>query len=63
MRKALRKRIRRSQDGLNIAADVNAVVASGTGGREGSTEASSRQRIRIVQRDGRSTVAEHHDHE
>ena len=31
MRKVIRKRIRRSEDGLNIAADVDATIAINTG--------------------------------
>jgi hypothetical protein len=51
---AIRKRIRRSGDGVNVVGDVNAAVTGRVG--EGSTSGSrvvSRQRI--VQRNGETT--------
>jgi len=48
------KRIRRSGAGRQIAADVHVVIATGTGG--GEVRASSRRRVRIVQRNGRTEV-------
>ena len=47
MRKIIHKLIRYSRDGVNVAADVNAVLA--TGGR-----ASVRSRSRGVQRNGQT---------
>ena len=47
MRKIIHKLIRYRYDGINVAADVNAVVA--TGGR-----ASVRSRSRVVQRNGQT---------
>ncbi len=53
MKRVITGRIRRSRAGLQVAADVNAVVVSGRGGT-----ASVRQHVRIVQRDGRTEVDE-----
>jgi high-affinity K+ transport system ATPase subunit B len=55
MRKIVQKRIRRSGKGVNVVADVNAVVATSTGG---ATSAGKRQSISIVQRNGRTEVTE-----
>jgi hypothetical protein len=51
MRKVFNRRIRRRSAGVDVAADVNAVVAvnTGEGGQEG---VSSKSRTRIVQRSG-----------
>jgi hypothetical protein len=57
MHKIIHKLIRYSRDGVNVAADVNAVLA--TGGR-----ASVRSRSRVVQRNGRTwTESEVEDRE
>ena len=48
----IRRRIRHSQDGVNVVADVNAVVAGTVNEPGQTTSVSSRQRI--VQRDGRT---------
>jgi len=53
----VRKRIRRSVDGVNLVADVNAVVATSSATNVG-TGATSRQSVRIVQKDGRTEVTE-----
>jgi hypothetical protein len=45
MKKVIRKTIRRKRDGLDLAADVNAVIAVNHGEEGGSTSASSTQRI------------------
>ena len=52
--KAIRKRIRRSEDGINVVGDVNAAVSGkvGEGGTSGSRVVS---RQRIVQRNGETT--------
>lgn len=52
VRKIVQRRIRRQRDGVDVAADVNAVVATNTGGGGGRTTASSRQRVQVVQRKG-----------
>lgn len=56
MRRTLHRRIRRSAGGLNLVADVNAVVASGTAPAGDANVVSSRQRVRIVQRNRRATT-------
>ncbi|HTJ76420.1 MAG TPA: hypothetical protein VL337_13775 [Acidimicrobiales bacterium] len=56
MGKIVQKRVRRSGKGVNVVADVNAVVATSTGG--GATSATKRQSISIVQRNGRAVVRE-----
>ncbi len=48
----IRRRIRHSQDGVNVVADVNAVVAGTVNEPGQTTSVSSRQRI--VQRNGRT---------
>ena len=48
----IRRRIRHSKDGVNVVADVNAVVAGTVNEPGQKTSVSSRQRI--VQRDGRT---------
>ena len=48
----IRRRVRHSQDGVNVVADVNAVVAGSVNEPGQTTSVSSRQRI--VQRDGRT---------
>ena len=51
MKRVLRKRIRRSVSGVQVVADVNAVLVTGP---EGS--ASADQHVRVVQRNGRTVV-------
>jgi hypothetical protein len=51
MRKILHKLIRYSRDGVNLSADLNAVVSTG---EEGVSSTSVRSRNRIVQRNGRT---------
>ena len=58
MRKVVQKRIRHSGDGINLVADVNAVVATTVAKAGGETGASRRQSLRIVQRGGRTDVTE-----
>jgi hypothetical protein len=57
MRKVVRQRIRRTEEGCNIASDVNAVVVSETNRPGKTTIASARQRVRVVQRNRRSPVS------
>ncbi len=52
MSEIIRRRIRHSKDGVNIAADINAVVAGTVGEPGKTTSVSSRQTI--VQRNGRT---------
>jgi hypothetical protein len=47
-----RKRPRRTVRNLNVASDVNAVITT----RTGTGTSSSRQTVRIVQRDGKTVV-------
>ena len=63
MKKLVRRRVRHRSGGVDVVADVNAVVAS-TSAEPGSTARStSRSRVRVVQRpDGSEFVEEsHHD--
>jgi len=60
MRKVVNKRIRRSGDGVNVVADVNAVVAATVGTSGGVTAKTSRQSVSIVQRNGRTEITEEH---
>lgn len=55
MRKVIRKQIRRSDAGIDIAADVNAVIATGEGEKT-HTSVSSKQRV--VQRSERKRTQE-----
>jgi hypothetical protein len=52
-RKVISKRIRRQEDGVQIAGDVNAVVSANVGKRGSSSHVSSKQRSRVVQRSGK----------
>jgi hypothetical protein len=58
MGKIVQKRIRRSGKGVNVVADVNAVVATSTGEPGGTAAATKRQSISIVQRNRKTEVTE-----
>jgi hypothetical protein len=58
VRKVVQKKIRRSGNGVNIAADVNAVVATSTGKSGGGAAVSRRQSVRVVQKNGHTEVTE-----
>jgi len=60
VRKVIRKRVRRQGDGVNLVADVNAVVATNVGRKDGSSGVTSRQSVSIVQRNGHTEVTEEH---
>jgi precorrin isomerase len=51
---SIRRRIRHSRDGVNVVADVNAVVAGNVNEPGRKTSVSSRQTV--VQRSGRTTT-------
>ena len=51
-RKIISKRIRRDAEGVQIAGDVNAVVSANVGERSSSSQVSSKQQSRVVQRSG-----------
>jgi hypothetical protein len=51
-RKLISKRIRRQEDGIQIAGDVNAAVSANVGERGSSSHLSSKQTARVVQRSG-----------
>jgi hypothetical protein len=53
-RRIFSKRIRREEDGVQIAGDINAVVSANVGQRRSSTKVSSSQSSRVVQRSGKS---------
>jgi hypothetical protein len=50
LRKIISKRIRRDEHGVQVAGDVNAVVAANVGERGSATHVSSKQSTRVVQR-------------
>jgi hypothetical protein len=60
MGKIVQRRIRRQGKGTNQVADINAAVATNRAkdGDDADTATSTRQRLRIVQRGGRTTVSE-----
>jgi hypothetical protein len=59
IRKVINRRLRREGGGMNVAADVNAVVSANVGEPGGSvSRTSSRQRTRVVQRSGKTVVSE-----
>ena len=58
-RKIISRRIRHDADGVNLAADVNAVVATNVNESAGSAHVSSKQRI--VQKNGKTYVSETHN--
>jgi hypothetical protein len=60
VRKVIRKRIRRKEGGVDLAADIDAVIATNVG-ESGSSEARSESHQRIVQRSGRSKANEADD--
>lgn len=53
--KVIRKRIRESSKGVNVAGDVNAVISANVGERGRTTHTSSSSKQRIVQRSGSQT--------
>ena len=55
VRKVLRKHLRRAGAGVDVAGDLNAVVAANVN-EPGTSRVSSRQRTRIVQRGGHTEV-------
>jgi hypothetical protein len=62
IRKVINKRLRREGDGMNVAADINAVVSANVGEPGGSvSQTSSRRRTRVVQRSGKtvSSASQH----
>jgi hypothetical protein len=54
----IRRRIRKSSDGVDFAGDINAAIAANVGERGTSTHAQSSSSQRIVQRSGRTHVSE-----
>ena len=60
IRKVVRKTIDEHDDGVDVVGGVNAAISANVGEKGGTTSrVSSRQRIRIVQRGGRTEV--HHE--
>ncbi|MCA1824282.1 MAG: hypothetical protein ABR520_09365 [Mycobacteriales bacterium] len=57
MRKVVRKQIRRSQPGLDVAADINAVLSTNVGGAGEKSVTSSQQSVQVHQRSSSSTGA------
>ena len=58
LRKVINKRIRHAANGLNVLADVDAVIAANTRKRGSTSHVSSRRTTRVVQRGGRTEVFE-----
>ena len=56
--KIIRRRIRKSSDGVNFAGDINAAIAANVGERGTSTHAHTSSSQRIVQRSGRTHVSD-----
>jgi hypothetical protein len=52
----VKKVIRYDKDGIHVLGSVNAAVVGNEGGAD--THVSSRQRVRIVQRDGETVVSD-----
>lgn len=57
----MKKVIRYDKDGIHVLGSVNAAVVGSEGGK--GTHVSSRQRVRIVQRDGETVVSEERSEE
>jgi hypothetical protein len=55
VRKVIRRRIRRQEGGVNVAADVDAVVSINTGEAGQTSSTRVRSRRRIIQRSGGTT--------
>jgi hypothetical protein len=62
VRKVFKRRIRRQEDGVNLAADIDAVVSVNTGESGKTSVTRSQSRSRIVQRSG-SPVKREKGHE
>jgi hypothetical protein len=56
VRKIINRRIRHSDDGVDVVGDINAVISANVNEPRGSSHVSSKQRI--VQPGGRTTVTE-----
>jgi hypothetical protein len=61
VRKVVQKKFRHDGDGLNVVADVNAVVAATVGKKGGGAGVSRRQSVHVVQKDGHTEVTETHE--
>jgi hypothetical protein len=59
-RKIISKTFRRSEEGMQAAADVNAVIAANVGRSASRNHVSSRQSTTVVQRGGKTVVSETH---
>jgi hypothetical protein len=57
-RKIISKRFRREAEGVQIAGDVNAVVSANVGERSSSSQVSSKQQSRVVQRSRQRTSSD-----
>ena len=54
MRKAIRKRIRRQEDGISLAADVDAVIAVNRGSEQERAAVTARSIERVAERMARA---------
>lgn len=61
VRKEIHRKIRRSRDGVNVAADIDAVVSANVGKRGGRNVVTSKSSVRVVQRGRKSEVVEERD--
>ena len=57
-RKVFSKKLRHEGEGVQVAGDLNAVVAANIGRKGSGSHVSSRQTTRIVQRSGETVVSE-----
>ena len=62
VRKVIWRRIRHRAEGVDVVGDVNAVIASSSGGPGSTVRTSSHQRVRVVQGpDGSEVVVDDGD--
>ena len=57
-RKIIEKKIRHEGDGVQVAGDVQGVIAGNVGRKGSGSSVTSRQSTRIVQRSGQTVVSE-----
>lgn len=60
MRKVIRRRIRKRADGINVAGDIQGVVAANIARSGRTTRTSTTSHVRVVQHDGEIEVTESH---
>lgn len=60
MRKVIRRRIRSQSDGINVAGDIQGVIAANIAKPGGTTRTSTTSHVRVVQNGGETEVTESH---